>query len=80
MRSEVKSDEDQTKFRRGSDEVEIPLLALLSSIIELEKEMGQPGQAMKTLASTLENFPGYSQGKNPWTMLIADTLVVKEVE
>jgi hypothetical protein len=42
VRGEIRQrlDEVQTRVRRGSDEVEIPLLALLSSILELEKEMG----------------------------------------
>jgi hypothetical protein len=73
VRGEIRrsSDEGQTKLRYHCS---LYFLAFLN----WKRRWGQPGQAMKTLASTLENFPGYSQGTNPWTMLIADTLVVRK--
>ena len=61
------SDEDQTRFRRRLDEVQNKLgyFCLLYYLMFLKRKKGGGAvggagageQAMKTLASTLENFP-----------------------
>jgi hypothetical protein len=73
----VRLNKVQTRIRRGSDEVGVPLLALPFDILE-QKRRGQ--LAMKTLARASENFSWYSQGTNPWPWSLLDTLVIKEVE